>query len=709
MAAPPDRARRHHGARIVSASHPLGATPYAWATADVRDALTAGLTAAGFDLDVRLDEPSIASRQDLFGWLLTSTAAIGIEATMDVASKAMLSARLVRRGAHVVVPLGGDESSCVVVVGGGTSCRLVGREGEVECHESDIVDWLTRSTVDASSSLGRIFSAVPRGAKALERLSRADPIGAPSHAVFSFELDGAAALWRRLAHAGAGSLLTYLLLATLATFAVVALAAFALGSAAVDGLVDRDRVIGFSVVSVAAAPLAFWTTSLRERLTLIGAAAVKRRLLEGTFSVDERTLRTEGYGSTLARLGEAGVIERTGVAPLVGVLVPLSSLSIAAWLFARSARGIELLAVEIVAIVASLYVAFRAVTAYERAYGKRLALTEDLVDKIVGHRTRSVQQPTAQRHRAEDGRLAEYTRLSEASDGLAAASALAPRAWLFAAGVVVARSFVDGASAFELTLPVVGTLLVATGLSDLAAVVSGAAAWRGAWLAIHPLFVAGGARETTAQRPALDGASRLPTVVAASAVRFRYRSGGRDVLRDTSLRLADGDRVLLEGPSGGGKTTLAKLIAGELRPTAGALLVCGFDRWTVSDTEWRTLVASAPQFHENHVFSNTFAFNVDPLGGASGLRAEALEVCEELGLGPLLAKMPAGANQILGETGWQLSHGERSRVFVARALLQKSGLVILDESFGALDPVTLKLVVDCVRRRARTLIVIAHV
>lgn len=64
--------------------------------------------------------------------------------------------------------------------------------------------------------------------------------------------------------------------------------------------------------------------------------------------------------------------------------------------------------------------------------------------------------------------------------------------------------------------------------------------------------------------------------------------------------------------------------------------------------------------------------------------------------------------QVVGETGWQLSHGERSRLFVARALLQHPDLIILDESFAALDPETLAQCVECVRRRARTLMVVAH-
>jgi len=118
-----------------------------------------------------------------------------------------------------------------------------------------------------------------------------------------------------------------------------------------------------------------------------------------------------------------------------------------------------------------------------------------------------------------------------------------------------------------------------------------------------------------------------------------------------------------------------------------------------------------PQFHENHVFSASFAFNL-LMGRAWPPSAddlvEARAVCGELGLAPLLERMPAGLQQMVGESGWRLSHGERGRMFIARALLQKADVVILDESFAALDPENLALAHACAQGRARTLVVVAH-
>jgi ABC-type multidrug transport system fused ATPase/permease subunit len=191
-------------------------------------------------------------------------------------------------------------------------------------------------------------------------------------------------------------------------------------------------------------------------------------------------------------------------------------------------------------------------------------------------------------------------------------------------------------------------------------------------------------------------------------ITFSRRSPGNRAIRDCSLQVHR-SRILLEGPSGGGKSTLASLLTGLRRPESGSMLLWGFDRQILGNEEWRRRIVMAPQFQENYVFSDTLGFNL-LMGRRWPPKPEDLEEAEmllrELGLGEVFDRMPSGFQQMLGESGWQLSHGERSRLYIARTLLQKADMVILDESFGALDPENLSRALQCVLNRA-TLIVIA--
>ena len=194
-------------------------------------------------------------------------------------------------------------------------------------------------------------------------------------------------------------------------------------------------------------------------------------------------------------------------------------------------------------------------------------------------------------------------------------------------------------------------------------------------------------------------------------VTFQYGERGQPILQNCHLTIMEGDQLLLEGPSGGGKSTLAAVISGLRQPQSGLLLLWGFDSHTIGEGLWRRRVVTAPQFQENHIFTDTIAFNL-LMGRGWPPTPQDLEdaerVCLELGLGDLLKRMPDGLNQIVGDGGWQLSFGERSRLYIGRALLQNADLVILDESFGALDPESLKLAMECVLRWTKTLLVIAH-
>ena len=234
-----------------------------------------------------------------------------------------------------------------------------------------------------------------------------------------------------------------------------------------------------------------------------------------------------------------------------------------------------------------------------------------------------------------------------------------------------------------------------------------------AWQRTSVLFRAATRQELpgSLDRPLDIAPANSTLVVEAHDLVYRYSARTEPVLHGASVEISRDDRLVLEGASGGGKSTLVSLLTGVREPDSGLILIDGFDRATLGAAEWRRRLAAAPQFHENHVLAETFAFNLF-LGRPTVLTPadfeEAQAICDELGLGDLLQRMPAGMLQMVGETGWQLSHGERSRLYIARALLQDAELVVLDESFAALDPENLKRAVECVVKRARSLLVIAH-
>jgi ATP-binding cassette subfamily B protein len=345
-------------------------------------------------------------------------------------------------------------------------------------------------------------------------------------------------------------------------------------------------------------------------------------------------------------------------------------------------------------------------------------MTHDLVERMVGYRTRLAQETKEGWHDGEDRIVEQYLDSSQRMDRATIwLVAIAPRGWLLLGVIGLSPLFISGAEPTTMAMALGGVLLAYRAFRRLAAGLAHLASAAIAWKQAAPVFHA-------ASRPESIGspAFAVPLRTSPAEVRgrplldghelsFRYRGRSEPVLRGCSLRIKSGDRILLQGPSGGGKSTLASLLTGLRSPDSGLLLLDGVDRQTLGAEGWRRRVVAVPQFHENHVFMGTFAFNL-LMGGEWPApprefeRAEA--ICGELGLSDLLARMPGGLLQQVGETGWQLSHGERSRLFIARALLQGADLIVLDESFAQLDPENLERTLVCVLKHAPTVFVIAH-
>jgi ATP-binding cassette subfamily B protein len=524
----------------------------------------------------------------------------------------------------------------------------------------------------------------------------------PPGANFREQLRHARVLRRLLALAGAHAI-QYLLWI---------LAWYVVGSNVLRGGTDRGWLIPWALLLLTLVPLRVWITRLQGWVAIGAGALLKQRLFFGSLRLDPDSLRHQGAGQLLGRVLESEAVEALALSGGFLALVALIEIVVAIFVLAAGAGGLLQSVLLFVWLLVAAALAWKYFERNRDWTDVRLAMTHDLVESMAGHRTRLAQLAADRWHEGEDEALETYLKGSKAMDqSTARLIAVVPRGWLVLGLLGLAPALIYGdASPARIAIAVGGTLLAYRAWRRLAAGAWQMAGAAVAWQRTAVLFRA-------ATRQELPGALNIdlsktsPLVVDARDLVYRYSDRTEPVLRQANLGIAVGDRLVLEGASGGGKSTLVSLLAGVREPNSGRILIDGFDRPTLGAAEWRRRLAAAPQFHENHVLAETFAFNLF-LGHPAILTPadfeEAQAICDELGLGDLLQRMPAGMLQMVGETGWQLSHGERSRLYIARALLQDAQLVVLDESFAALDPENLKRAVECVVQRAPSLLVIAH-
>ncbi len=531
----------------------------------------------------------------------------------------------------------------------------------------------------------------------------------------------------QLEHAGDVKRAVAFVLLTLAEIGVGLLGWSALFDAALTGRLDAGPLWHWVLLSLSAAILEVIRSFFVGRMSVSIASILKRRVLAGALNLDPNEIRARGSGGLLALISEAEVLETAGLGAVVSLVSAAISLVTAGFVLWRGAGGgyhVGLLLAWSIVIAVSMIALNRRT---QRWIDFRVTMTNGLVERMLGHRTRMAQERHEGRHKHEDAELELYLAESRRMDGLSRLlQGLPSRGWLLLGFVALLPALWNGVTEPALLLIAIGGLFQAqSAFSDIASTVSSLLNLTVAWDRAGSLFraatvedphglPAASVQEVGASRKAAADAGidvDAGTILEARGVRFRYRSSGEHVLKGVSLRIAEGDRILLEGTSGGGKSTLASLLAGLRDPDSGMVLYHGLDRATLGTGTWRRKIASVPQFHENHVLSGSLLLNLC-LGrrwpASAEDRALAEHVCQSLGLGPLIARMPAGLEQVVGETGWQLSHGERSRVFLARALLQGAEVVLVDESFGALDPETLRTALDATWEQSKTLMVIAH-
>lgn len=213
------------------------------------------------------------------------------------------------------------------------------------------------------------------------------------------------------------------------------------------------------------------------------------------------------------------------------------------------------------------------------------------------------------------------------------------------------------------------------------------------------------AGETKSGKSGKSLAPVLSRGIRFEGVRFAYDD--QIVLDNVTFAIPAGEFVALVGPSGSGKTTVADLIVGLQRPQAGRVLVDGVDLADVDLKSWRSEIGYVPQ--ELLLFHDTIRRNVTLRNDAiTGQDVE--EALRAAGAWEFVAAHHDGMDQIVGEMGTMLSGGQRQRIAIARALVERPRLLILDEATTALDPGTEADICSTLRKLAGkvTILAISH-
>jgi ATP-binding cassette subfamily B protein len=217
-----------------------------------------------------------------------------------------------------------------------------------------------------------------------------------------------------------------------------------------------------------------------------------------------------------------------------------------------------------------------------------------------------------------------------------------------------------------------------------------------------------GVLETEPTLADAPGAAALPPL--AGEVELRHVTFGYDrelVLHDVDLRVRAGETVALVGPTGAGKSTIAKLIARFYDPNEGAVLIDGHDLRTVRQASLHDQLAIVPQ--EGHLFAGTLADNLR-FGRPEATDEELLAALAAVGALDFVESLPDGLETELTERGTSLSAGQRQLISFARALVADPRLLILDEATSSVDVRTEARIEEALETllAGRTAIVIAH-
>ena len=272
---------------------------------------------------------------------------------------------------------------------------------------------------------------------------------------------------------------------------------------------------------------------------------------------------------------------------------------------------------------------------------------------------------------------------------------------LIIAGLCFTAGGVDGAFLLNLIFYIIFTPIISVTLmkvmfmSENNMIVNDALGRINGILSIKPL------PETSAPRSPKDNS------VTFENVTFAYEGAERNAIDGISLHVSAGETVAFVGPSGGGKTTAAGLIARFWDTSSGAIKVGGVNVKEIAKEKLNDTVAYV--FQDSRLLKTSILENVR-MGRPSATREEVLAALHDAQCDDILAKFPKGADTVIGSKGVYLSGGEQQRIAIARVMLKNAPVLVLDEATAFADPENEAAVQRAFERLAkgRTVIMIAH-
>jgi ATP-binding cassette subfamily B protein RaxB len=188
-------------------------------------------------------------------------------------------------------------------------------------------------------------------------------------------------------------------------------------------------------------------------------------------------------------------------------------------------------------------------------------------------------------------------------------------------------------------------------------------------------------------------------------IRFRYHPSEPWILNGLDLTVEPGDHVAITGPSGGGKSTLLKVIVGLAEPESGEILVDGIPLRQFGYKNFHEQIAVVLQ--DDALFAGSLAENIALFDDAPDMR-RIMSCAMASSIHDDIVRMPMGYDTLIGDMGSALSGGQKQRVLLARALYRRPKILVMDEGTAHLDSATEKKVNDAIQSLGITRIIVAH-